>query len=383
MSTEMQEYLKEKGIIHELSTPYIHQQNGKVERMNRTLWEKSEAIRLHASCPNSWWNFAIETAVHVYNRTPLRRTKWKTPVENLTGKKPDVSYFKIFGTKAWVYIPHESRENKLTPKSEIMTFIGYELNAKAYRFMTNTNQFKVSTQAEFDETKFPRAKPLDINNTNNNISNGKPDYESDGDISSELQNSDDDFYEFNFDDSSSSDSDSDDDDDELNWKKHKNLDDSESFYKKEESSQDKGVELDQPTGVELDQPVQNLEKDQSTTKPIRGKKTYKPPVLPLRRSERLRQPVIQKENAEEQDIVKELLQVLRKEEESKNLNIDKKYSLRLQIRQHIYKVKKLYSNLNIAQIDELENLIKDSGNGFLNFLLAQAIPTHNIPIEKN
>ncbi len=414
MSTEMQEYLKEKGIIHELSTPYIHQQNGKVERMNRTLWEKSEAIRLHASCPNSWWNFAIETAVHVYNRTPLRRTKWKTPVENLTGKKPDVSYFKIFGTKAWVYIPHESRENKLTPKSEIMTFIGYELNAKAYRFMTNTNQFKVSTQAEFDETKFPRAKPLDINytkdlefirpidwdnsdNTDNNISNGKPDDESDGDISSELQNSDDDFYEFNFDDSSSSDSDSDDDDDELNWKKHKNLDDSESFYKKEQSSQDKGVELDQPTGVELDQPVQNLEKDQSTTKPIRGKKTYKPPVLPLRRSERLRQPVIQKDNAygdktpleiekeisEEQDIVKELLQVLRKEEESKEFNIDQKYSLRLQIRQHIYKVKKLYSNLNIAQIDELENLIKDSGNGFLNFLLAQAIPTHNIPIEKN
>src|SRR6266550_3772678 len=323
MSTEMQEYLKEKGIIHELSTPYIHQQNGKVERMNRTLWEKSEAIRLHASCPNSWWNFAIETAVHVYNRTPLRRTKWKTPVENLTGKKPDVSYFKIFGTKAWVYIPHESRENKLTPRSEIMTFIGYELNAKAYRFMTNTNQFKVSTQAEFDETKFPRAKPLDINytkdlefirpidwdnsdNTDNNISNGKPDDESDGDISSELQNSDDDFYEFN-------------------------------------------------------QPIQNLEKDPSTTKPIRGKKTYKPPVLPLRRSERLRQPVIQKDNAygdktpleiekeisEEQDIVKELLQVLRKEEESKELNIDRKYSLRLQIRQHIYKVKKLYSNLNI------------------------------------
>src|SRR6266550_979641 len=349
MSTEMQEYLKEKGIIHELSTPYIHQQNGKVERMNRTLWEKSEAIRLHASCPNSWWNFAIETAVHVYNRTPLRRTKWKTPVENLTGKKPDVSYFKIFGTKAWVYIPHESRENKLTPKSEIMTFIGYELNAKAYRFMTNTNQFKVSTQAEFDETKFPRAKPLDINytkdlefirpidwdnsdNTDNNISNGKPDDESDGDISSELQNSDDDF----------------------NWKKHKNLDDSESFYKKEQSSQDKGVELDQPTGVELDQPVQNLEKDQSTNKPIRGKKTYKPPVLQKDNAYGDKTPLeIEKEISEEQDIVKELLQVLRKEEESKNLNIDKKYSLRLQIRQHIYKVKKLYSNLNIAQIDEL------------------------------
>ncbi len=65
--------------------------------------------------------------------------------------------------------------------------------------------------------------------------------------------------------------------------------------KKEESSQDKGVELDQPTGVELDQPVQNLEKD--LLKPTCGKKVFRPPVLPSCRSERLRKPVIQKDNA--------------------------------------------------------------------------------------
>ena len=52
--------------------------------MNRTLTDKAEAMQLDAYCPKSWWEFAFEMAVHVYNRTPLRRTRGKTPLENLT-----------------------------------------------------------------------------------------------------------------------------------------------------------------------------------------------------------------------------------------------------------------------------------------------------------
>ena len=36
----------------------------------------------------------FKTAVHVYNQTPLRHTRGKTPLENLTGKKPDIAYLK-------------------------------------------------------------------------------------------------------------------------------------------------------------------------------------------------------------------------------------------------------------------------------------------------
>ena len=81
----------------------------------------------------------FKTAVHVYNRTPLRRTLWKTPLENLTGKKPDVAYLCVFGCEAWVFIPQEKCPDKLPPKSECMTFIGYEQDSKAYKFMTSTN----------------------------------------------------------------------------------------------------------------------------------------------------------------------------------------------------------------------------------------------------
>ena len=79
-----------------MSASHIHQQNGRAERLNNTILEKSESMCLHASCPESWWEFSFETAIHVYNRTPLRQTNWSTPYENIFGKKPDVHYFKTF-----------------------------------------------------------------------------------------------------------------------------------------------------------------------------------------------------------------------------------------------------------------------------------------------
>ena len=133
--------------------------------MNQTLTDKAESMRLDAHCPKSWWEFAFETAVHVYNRTPLRRTLWKTPLENLTGKKPDVAYLRVFGCEAWVFIPQEKHPDKLSPKSEHMTFIGYEQNSKAYKFMTSNNTIVISSQATFFEDRFPRKGKDDENFT--------------------------------------------------------------------------------------------------------------------------------------------------------------------------------------------------------------------------
>jgi hypothetical protein len=149
-------FLSDKGIIHQKSSPHVHQQNGCVECMNQTLTDKAEAMQLDAHCPKSWWEFAFDMAVHVYNQTPLRCTRGKTPLENLTCKKLDVAYLHVFGCEAWVFIPQEKHTDKLSPKSEHMTFIGYELNSKAYKFMTSNNSIVISSQATFFEDRFPR-----------------------------------------------------------------------------------------------------------------------------------------------------------------------------------------------------------------------------------
>ena len=39
-----------------------------------------------------------------------------------------------------------------------MTFIGYEIGSKAYKFMRNDNTIFIGVQSLFDETKFPQVK---------------------------------------------------------------------------------------------------------------------------------------------------------------------------------------------------------------------------------
>ncbi len=148
--------LSKYGITHQTSAPHIHQQNGRAERMIQTLNDKSEAMQLEAGCPRSWWQFSIEMAAHVYNHTPIKHGNWKTPLELIYGDIPDVKYFKVFGCEAWVFIPIEKCSDKLSPKSELMTFVGYESGSKAYRFMNSNNNLIVSAQATFFEDRFPR-----------------------------------------------------------------------------------------------------------------------------------------------------------------------------------------------------------------------------------
>ena len=55
-----------------------------------------------------------------------------------------------------MFISPEQWPDKLSPKSEEMTFIGYELNTKGWCFWSKTkHRVVVTTNATFDENFFP------------------------------------------------------------------------------------------------------------------------------------------------------------------------------------------------------------------------------------
>jgi hypothetical protein len=140
----------------ELSPLYTQQLNGRAERFIRTMDEKGACMRHQAGTPNSWWEFAIEYAVHIYNRTPLQRHKWKTPYEILEGTVPKIDHLRVFGCGAYVFVPSETRANKMAPKVELMTFIGY--GSSGYKFITRTGAVRQQPHALFDKMYFPRLK---------------------------------------------------------------------------------------------------------------------------------------------------------------------------------------------------------------------------------
>jgi hypothetical protein len=157
------EMMKEKGIQVNQSVPHTHQQNGRAERIIRTLTEKAESMRLQACLPQSWWEFALDHATHVYNRTPMRRLEWRTPTERLNKERLTVEHLRVFGCAAYVFIPAEVRENKLAPRSELMTYLGNHPGGKGWIFMRGPNNIIFSAaQATFDESLYPKCPKASV-----------------------------------------------------------------------------------------------------------------------------------------------------------------------------------------------------------------------------
>ncbi|KAK1648978.1 hypothetical protein QYE76_066783 [Lolium multiflorum] len=74
----MQEFVDDEGIKHEFSAPYTPQQNGVVERKNRTIIEMARTMLSEFNSPHNFWGEAISTAVHYSNRLFLSITKLHT-----------------------------------------------------------------------------------------------------------------------------------------------------------------------------------------------------------------------------------------------------------------------------------------------------------------
>jgi hypothetical protein len=95
----VEEYLKEDGIKHEFSVPYMPLQNGIVERKNRTLIDKARTMLGEYKTSDRFWAEAMNMACHAINRLDLNHLLKKTMYELLTGNRPNVSYFRAFGRK--------------------------------------------------------------------------------------------------------------------------------------------------------------------------------------------------------------------------------------------------------------------------------------------
>ena len=85
---------------HQLSNPYTPKRNGVVERKNRTIIEMARTMLNEFKSPYNFWGEAVATAVHATNRLFLHPFHNKTAYELITGNKPNIMYFKVFGASA-------------------------------------------------------------------------------------------------------------------------------------------------------------------------------------------------------------------------------------------------------------------------------------------
>lgn len=153
VSEEFNSFCDNAGIKRHLTAPYTPQQNGVVERRNRTLMEMTRSIMKHMHVPSYLWGEATRHSTYLLNRIATRALNEGTPYEAFKGKKPNIEHLRIFGCIGYAKVetPHLK---KLDDRSRMLVHLGTEPGSKAYRLLNpKTRRIVVSRDVVFDETK--------------------------------------------------------------------------------------------------------------------------------------------------------------------------------------------------------------------------------------
>ena len=101
--------------------------------------------------PPKYWDEAINYATYIHNRVPHKQLYGMTPFEAWSGHKPNVTHFRIFGSRAWARIPTEKRK-ALHPQSQECLFVGYYEDSKGYKLINlSTNKSFIERCVQFQE----------------------------------------------------------------------------------------------------------------------------------------------------------------------------------------------------------------------------------------
>ena len=134
---DLQEWLRQRGVVHSTSSSYTPQQNGRAERANRTVIEGIRTLLECSKLPQELWAEAANFMVYTTNRMIAPRNTDKTRYELFLSKKPNVGNLRYFGQRAIAKKRETHREGKLSPKGEECRLVGYTERYNTYRLYTD------------------------------------------------------------------------------------------------------------------------------------------------------------------------------------------------------------------------------------------------------
>nr|GEW18601.1 copia protein [Tanacetum cinerariifolium] len=141
----------EVGISQQFSAARTPQQNGVVERRNRTLVEAARTMLTFANLPLFLWVEAIATACFTQNRLIIHKRFDKTPNELINKRKPNIKFFHVFGCRCYLLNDYDD-VGKLKAKGDIRVFVGYSKDSTAFRvYNKRTRKIHESINVNFDK----------------------------------------------------------------------------------------------------------------------------------------------------------------------------------------------------------------------------------------
>lgn len=128
-SKAMAKWLNTHKIKLQMSAPYTHWQNGKIERNIGRVMDTARTLIADGKVPHRFWSWAVKCAVYTLNRQPVAGSK-QTPVEQLTGEKPDISHCVPFWSLGMYHKSKEERGGPWDTKAVRVRMVGYSDECK-------------------------------------------------------------------------------------------------------------------------------------------------------------------------------------------------------------------------------------------------------------
>jgi hypothetical protein len=101
-SKEFMDYCSSHGIKRKFFISRTPQQNGVVERKNKTVQEMARTMLMDSKLTDIFWTQTVHTIVHIQNRVMLINNTDKTPHELWKGRPTNVKHFIVFGSKCYI-----------------------------------------------------------------------------------------------------------------------------------------------------------------------------------------------------------------------------------------------------------------------------------------
>nr|GEW48651.1 ribonuclease H-like domain-containing protein [Tanacetum cinerariifolium] len=152
-NSDLNQFCELKGIKREFSVPRTPQQNGIVEKKNRTLIEAARTMLADLLLPIPFWAGAVNTACYVHNRVLVTKPRNKTPYELLHGRTPIIGFMRPFGCLVTILNTLDPL-GKFKGKVDEGFLVGYSVNSKSFRvFNSRTRIVQETLHVNFLENK--------------------------------------------------------------------------------------------------------------------------------------------------------------------------------------------------------------------------------------
>ncbi|GFT42093.1 copia protein [Trichonephila clavipes] len=137
---DMDNFLTELGIKHEITNSYTPEMNGVAERFNLTALDGIKTLLKSSEVPHKFWGEALLCFTYAWNRI-CHKDRNKTPFEKYSGRKPSVLHLKPFGCLAYadenklvetINVRFDENKRGIKFRQKVNSYLGYNLNLPDY-----------------------------------------------------------------------------------------------------------------------------------------------------------------------------------------------------------------------------------------------------------